>query len=85
MRITTRGVGGEPHLFQRGVDPLPDGVETVDFQRFGQGTPQRMVGVQRGIGILKHHLHVAAQLALKTNSGSYRCAKQLNAAAPLAL
>jgi hypothetical protein len=43
-----------------------------------------MVGVQRGIRILKHHLHVAAQLALKTPRG-YRFAEQLNVAAPLAL
>jgi hypothetical protein len=41
--------------------------------------------MQRGVRVLKHHLHVAPQLALKTRARRNGLAEQFNAAAPVAL
>jgi hypothetical protein len=54
------------------------------FQRLRQRARNGVVWVQRRPRILKHHLHVAPQLALKASPG-VNALPARNAAAPLAL
>src|SRR5690606_31793070 len=50
----------EPHLFEGFADAAVDIAEAVDLQRFGKNVGDAVLGMQRAIGVLKHHLHLAA-------------------------
>ncbi len=67
MRIAAHGVGGQTHLLKGGGYSRGNVADAVDLQR-SAGAPQGMVGMQRGVRILKHHLHVAPQIALKAGA-----------------
>ena len=68
MRIAAHGVGGQTHLLKGGGYSRSNVADAVDLQRLRQGAPQGMVRMQRGVRILKHHLHVAPQIALKAGA-----------------
>ncbi len=85
MRIAAHGVGGQTHLLKGGGHSRGNVADAVDLQRLRQGAPQGMVGMQRGVRILKHHLHVAPQIALKAGARRNGLAEQIHAAAPFAL
>ncbi len=85
MRIAAHGVGGQTHLLKGGGYSRGNVADAVDLQWLRQGAPQGMVGMQRGVRILKHHLHVAPQIALKAGARHNGLAEQIHAAAPFTL
>ena len=68
MRIAAHGVGGQTHLLKGSGYSQNKVADAVDLQRLRQGAPQGVDGMQRSIRILKYHLHIASQLALKAGA-----------------
>ncbi|SWB21499.1 Uncharacterised protein [Klebsiella pneumoniae] len=68
MWVATSGVERQANLFQCSLDAFFYFSFATNFEWFSQRSPQSIIGMQRGIGILKHHLHIAAEIALKTHS-----------------
>ena len=65
MRIALRQRRIEPDMAKALIDAVVNAVAAQQLQRLRQGAAQAVARMQRGVGILKHHLHVAAQLAGK--------------------
>ena len=58
---------GKSNLFHQGGSPLPEDPLIPlagDIQRLGDDLPHGEPGVQGGIGVLEHDLHIAAAFAL---------------------
>src|SRR5690606_4775425 len=54
----------EPDRAQDGVDALAAIADAVDGERLGEGSVDRLARVQRAVGVLEHHLHLARDAAL---------------------
>src|SRR5205823_13335911 len=64
VRIASCGIGGQTDGSQQVADPgirLAPGSKAVRAQRFADDSSYAMPRVERGVGILEHHLHAPAQ------------------------
>ena len=64
MRITIVMAGGEANLFHQGNDLFADiaaSDEAMDNQWFGDYFSDSHAWIERRVGVLENHLHVAAQ------------------------
>ena len=66
MRISVDGAGAQAHQLDEFGHAKTHGkprAQPVHPDRFGNQIADRLARVERGIGVLEHHLHLAAQLA----------------------
>src|SRR5690606_24022432 len=60
VRVAVAKAAAEADLLEHFVDTPVDIVEAVDLQRFGQDVGYAVLGMERAVGVLEDHLHLAA-------------------------
>src|SRR5215471_11631856 len=65
VRVTVHMIGVEPHRFEQldnaALESLPRAREAVDDERLADNRADRHARIERGVGVLKNDLHVAAE------------------------